>query len=78
MGLDPHNHVTLVVWTNLSDSLDGLPTANTLLLKVLDHIYAVSLLAPAQASTVPTSVGRLSVLQRCKSVLTMSWSACSK
>jgi D-alanyl-D-alanine carboxypeptidase len=40
------NRVTLVVWTNLTVSLDEIPTANTLMLKVLDQIYAVSPLAP--------------------------------
>ena len=42
MGYDPANHVTLVVWTNLTVSLDQVPTANALMLKVLDQIYAVS------------------------------------
>jgi D-alanyl-D-alanine carboxypeptidase len=42
MGYDPDNRVTLVVWTNLTVSLDEQPTANTLMLKVLDQIYLVS------------------------------------
>jgi D-alanyl-D-alanine carboxypeptidase len=42
IGYDPTNQVTLVVWTNLPVSLDQLPTANTLMLKVLDQIYTVS------------------------------------
>jgi D-alanyl-D-alanine carboxypeptidase len=42
MGYDPDNRVTLVVWTNLTVSLDEQPTANTLMLKVLDQIYVVS------------------------------------
>ena len=42
MGNDPNNRVTLVVWTNLTVSLDEQPTANTLMLKVLDQIYVVS------------------------------------
>jgi CubicO group peptidase (beta-lactamase class C family) len=42
MGYDPVNDVTLVIWTSLTVSLDGLPTANTLMLKVLDQIYTVS------------------------------------
>ena len=46
MGYDPNNQVTLVVWTNLTVSLDEKPTANTLMLKVLDQIYVVSPLAP--------------------------------
>ena len=48
MGYDPDNHVTLVIWSNLTVSLDEQPTANTLMLKVLDHIYVVSPLAPPQ------------------------------
>jgi D-alanyl-D-alanine carboxypeptidase len=39
---DPDNRVTLVVWTNLTVSLDEKPTANILMLKVLDQIYVVS------------------------------------
>jgi D-alanyl-D-alanine carboxypeptidase len=42
MGYDPVNHVTLVIWTNLTLSLDGQPTANALMLKMLDQIYTVS------------------------------------
>jgi D-alanyl-D-alanine carboxypeptidase len=42
MGYDPTNRVTLVVWTNLTVSPDGQPTANTIMLKVLDHIYVQS------------------------------------
>jgi D-alanyl-D-alanine carboxypeptidase len=42
MGYDPNNRVTLVVWANLTVSLDDQPTANTLMLKVLDQIYVVS------------------------------------
>jgi len=42
IGYDPDNNVTLVVWTNLTVSLDEQPTANTLMLKVLDQIYLVS------------------------------------
>jgi D-alanyl-D-alanine carboxypeptidase len=49
MGYDPGNQVTLVVWTNLTVSLDEIPTANTLMLKVLDQIYAVSPLQPTPA-----------------------------
>ena len=51
MGYDPNNHVTLVVWTNLTVSLDEQPTANTLMLKVLDQIYVVSPLAPSLSPT---------------------------
>ena len=42
MGYDPDNDVTLVIWTSLTLSLDGRPTANTLMLKILDQIYTVS------------------------------------
>jgi D-alanyl-D-alanine carboxypeptidase len=47
MGYDPTNKVTLVVWTNLTVALDETPTANAIILKVLDQIYAVSPLSPA-------------------------------
>jgi D-alanyl-D-alanine carboxypeptidase len=42
MGHDPVNEVTLVVWSNLTLSLDGQHTANSMMLKMLDQIYAVS------------------------------------
>jgi len=42
MGYDPVNDVTLIIWTNLTISLDGKPTANTIMLKMLDQIYTVS------------------------------------
>jgi len=42
IGHDPTNDVTLVVWSNLTVSLDDAPTANALMLNVLDQIYAVS------------------------------------
>jgi D-alanyl-D-alanine carboxypeptidase len=42
MGYDPVNDVTLVIWTSLTLSLDGRPTANTIMLKMLDQIYTVS------------------------------------
>ena len=42
MGYDPVNDVTLIIWTSLTVSLDGQPTANTIMLKMLDQIYAVS------------------------------------
>jgi D-alanyl-D-alanine carboxypeptidase len=42
MGYDPASKMTLVIWTNLTVSLDGKPTANALMLKVLDQIYLVS------------------------------------
>jgi D-alanyl-D-alanine carboxypeptidase len=46
IGYDPANKVTLIVWTNLTVDLDQIPTANALMLKVLDQIYAVSPLTP--------------------------------
>ena len=42
MGYDPVNDVTLIVWTNLTISLNGKPTANSIMLKLLDRIYTVS------------------------------------
>jgi D-alanyl-D-alanine carboxypeptidase len=51
MGYDIDNQVTLVVWTNLTVSLDELPTANALMLKVLDQIYVVSPLVRPPSST---------------------------
>jgi D-alanyl-D-alanine carboxypeptidase len=52
IGHDPNNQMTLVVWTNLPVSLDEKPTANALMLKVLDQIYPVS---PLPASPSPTN-----------------------
>lgn len=46
MGYDPVNDVTLIIWTSLTVSLDGQPTANALMLKMLDQIYTVSPLKP--------------------------------
>jgi D-alanyl-D-alanine carboxypeptidase len=46
VSYDPTNQVTLVVWTNLAVSLDEQQTANTLWVKVLDQVYAVSPLQP--------------------------------
>ena len=42
MGHDPANDVTIVIWTNLTLDLKSKPTANTLMIKVLDEIYATS------------------------------------
>jgi D-alanyl-D-alanine carboxypeptidase len=42
MGYDPVNDVTLIIWTSLTVSLDGQPTANTLMLKLLGQIYTLS------------------------------------
>ncbi len=50
VGYDPNSHLTLVVWTNLPVAPDGEPTANAIMLKVLDTIYTVSPLTPAPAS----------------------------
>jgi D-alanyl-D-alanine carboxypeptidase len=47
MGHDPINDVTLVIWTNLTLAPDGTPTANALMVEVLDEIYAVSPLQQA-------------------------------
>ena len=48
ISYDPANDLTLIVWTNLAVALDGEQPANTLWVKVLDQIYAVSPLAPAR------------------------------
>ena len=53
MGYDRTNQVTLVVWTNLTVSLDGSPTANALMLKMLDQIYVVSPVPPPPSPTTP-------------------------
>ena len=47
ISYDPASDVTLIVWTNLPVSLDDQQTANTLWVKVLDHIYKVSPLSPS-------------------------------
>jgi D-alanyl-D-alanine carboxypeptidase len=47
ISYDPANDMTLIVWTNLPVSLDDQQTANTLWVKVLDHMYKVSPLAPS-------------------------------
>lgn len=47
IGRDPEHGVTLVVWTNLTISLDGTPTANALMLKIFDRLYRVSPLTDA-------------------------------
>ena len=51
IGYDPTNKVTLIVWTNLTVSLDDNPTANAIMLKVLDQIYVVSPLPPSPSPT---------------------------
>jgi D-alanyl-D-alanine carboxypeptidase len=52
ISYDVANDMTLIVWTNLPVSLDDQQTANTLWVKVLDQIYAVS---PLPASPSPTN-----------------------
>jgi D-alanyl-D-alanine carboxypeptidase len=42
MGYDPINEVTLIVWANLTLSVDGQVTANFIMLKVLDQVYVES------------------------------------
>jgi D-alanyl-D-alanine carboxypeptidase len=48
MGYDRDNHVTIVIWTNLTVAPDAkqTTTANALFLKVLDQIYTISPLTP--------------------------------
>ncbi len=57
IGYDATNQVTLVVWTNLTVSLDESPTANTLMLKVLGQVYSASPMpaSPAPAVKLPNS-----------------------
>ena len=43
---DPTNDMTLVVWGNLTLSLDNTFTAVDVMVKVIDQIYALSPLAP--------------------------------
>lgn len=50
ISYDPTNQLTLIIWTNLTVSLDGQQTANTLFVKMLDHIYVVSPLAPSPST----------------------------
>ena len=47
ISYDPTNQLTLIIWTNLTVSLDGQQTANTLFVKMLDHVYLVSPLLPS-------------------------------
>jgi D-alanyl-D-alanine carboxypeptidase len=42
ISYDPTNQLTLIIWTNLTVSLDGQQTANTLFVKMLDQVYVVS------------------------------------
>ena len=64
IGYDLSNQVTLVVWTNLTVSLDEQPTANAIMLKVLDQIYVLSPLPPPPSPiTSAKPVGRGAVSQ---------------
>jgi D-alanyl-D-alanine carboxypeptidase len=54
ISYDPTNKLTLIIWTNLTVSLDGQQTANTLFVKMLDHVYVVSPLSPAASPTKST------------------------
>lgn len=49
---DPTNDMTLVVWGNLTQALDNQYTAQAVMLKVLDQIYAQSPLAPQESPTI--------------------------
>jgi CubicO group peptidase (beta-lactamase class C family) len=51
ISYDPTNQLTLIIWTNLTVSLDGQQTANTLFVKMLDHVYVVSPLSPSPSPT---------------------------
>ena len=46
IGRDPQHKVSLVVWTNLTLSLEGETTANALMVKILDRLYRVSPIGP--------------------------------
>jgi hypothetical protein len=48
MGYDQVNDIMLIVWTNLTISLDGQLPANSIMLKMLDRIYTVSPLQQRQ------------------------------
>ena len=51
MGYDPDSDVSLVIWTNLTISLDDQTTAQALLPTVLDEIYNGLSLAPTPTTT---------------------------
>jgi D-alanyl-D-alanine carboxypeptidase len=54
-SVDSANQTALVVWANLTVSpVDGSDAANSVLLKVMDQIYAVSPLAPQPTPAQPT------------------------
>jgi D-alanyl-D-alanine carboxypeptidase len=48
-GYDPANKVTVVLWSNLTVAPDSRPTANALLVKVVDQIYTLPSQAPPSA-----------------------------
>jgi CubicO group peptidase (beta-lactamase class C family) len=50
---DPANDMTLVIWGNLPLALDNQFSAQVLMLKVLDQIYALSPLPPTTTTTTP-------------------------
>jgi D-alanyl-D-alanine carboxypeptidase len=51
ISYDPANDMTLIVWTNLTVSVDEQQVANTLWVKVLDQIYKVSPLSPSASAS---------------------------
>jgi D-alanyl-D-alanine carboxypeptidase len=51
MGYDPDNDVSLVIWTNLTISLDDQTTAQAMLAPMLDTIYTGLSLAPTPTTT---------------------------
>jgi D-alanyl-D-alanine carboxypeptidase len=55
MGYDPDNDVSLVIWTNLTISLDDKTTAQALLPTMLDEIYTGLSLAPTPTPTPTTT-----------------------
>jgi D-alanyl-D-alanine carboxypeptidase len=50
ISYDPANDMTLIVWTNLTMSVDEQQTANTLWVNVLDKIYKASPLSPSSSN----------------------------
>ena len=56
---DPATDMTLVIWGNLTMSLDNKYTAAVLMLKVLDQIYVESPLPPQPTTTITPSNGSL-------------------
>ena len=57
ISYDPTNKLTLIIWTDLTVSLDGQQTANTPFVKMLDHIYVVSPLSRSPSPTKATVNG---------------------